>query len=111
MAEQVEQEFSEDMDSRSPKKQRVDDDANEQDEQSLVHLSQEVERMTKTIEAVNGKLDDHFRPPPAIRLVPESQLVQSLPRPPVIETLVLKAEVIHSVIVSHTTWSDRKDRR
>eukprot|EP00808_Paulinella_micropora_P020267 g74431.t1 len=46
----------------STKKQRVDDDANGRDEenqQSLEHLSQEVERMTKTIEAVNGKLDDH----------------------------------------------------
>eukprot|EP00808_Paulinella_micropora_P013845 g79730.t1 len=63
MAEQVEEEYSDDC--RSPKKQRVDDDANEWDEenqQSLEHLSQEVERMTKTIEAVNGKLDDHTLP-------------------------------------------------
>eukprot|EP00808_Paulinella_micropora_P008133 g76885.t1 len=56
MAEQLEQELSEDKlnDSRSSKKQRVSDDANEEDEenqQSLLHLSQEVERITKTIEA------------------------------------------------------------
>eukprot|EP00808_Paulinella_micropora_P024258 g18342.t1 len=57
MAEQVEEEYSEDR--RSPKKQRVDDDANEENQQSLEHLSQEVERMTRTIEAVNGKQDDH----------------------------------------------------
>eukprot|EP00808_Paulinella_micropora_P010274 g16632.t1 len=61
----LEQELSEDNDNRSSKKQRVDDDANEQDEknqQSLVHLSQEVERITRTIEAVNGTLDDHTLP-------------------------------------------------
>eukprot|EP00808_Paulinella_micropora_P009612 g72944.t1 len=53
-----------DKEKASPKKQRVDD-ANERDEenqQSLEHLSQEVKRMTKTIEAVNGKLDDHTLP-------------------------------------------------
>eukprot|EP00808_Paulinella_micropora_P010153 g18694.t1 len=53
MAEQVEEEYSEDR--RSPKKQRVDDDANEENQQSLEHLSQEVERMTRTIEACHGE--------------------------------------------------------
>eukprot|EP00808_Paulinella_micropora_P029539 g6263.t1 len=46
-----------DIEGSKSKKQRLDDDAHKEDEenhQSLVHLSKEVDRMSKVIEAVNG---------------------------------------------------------
>eukprot|EP00808_Paulinella_micropora_P013709 g31994.t1 len=59
LAEQVEEEYSKDR--RSPKKQRVDDGANERDEenqQSLEAFEPRGGAYDENVEAVNGKLDD-----------------------------------------------------